>query len=417
MANIFNVLGQKIIGLFSNSSWNSYSRMLGQKGAVWMNVDKPGEVYRTIPQIQGVVDRKAKLFSNMDIRIMQGDEDVTEKHKDITDLLQNPNLFQGMNDWLEDYKRQEQVYGNQFMYKNIPSRLTSMPKTLTNISPAYIKPVHTGKYFDQVDMSGVVSKYEYQDDAGNTRIFETNTILHSMIGDLDNPLMGLSPIMSLRFPITNTKLAYEYFNVISGEKGAIGVMSNRSKDAMGSVPLTPEEKTAIHDSMVNKYGVQDGKKRVLLTNATIDWTPMTYPTKDLLLQEQIDANFMTIVDHFGLNINMFSSKNATFENVRSAIIQTYQDAIQPEADRFMQRLTKFLSLQNGLRLKASYEHLSILQSDKGKEADTLDKQIKSIIQLVDANIIERQQASDIIANITSLELGNIPVITGGGATA
>lgn len=407
MINYFNILGNKITGLFGNK-WPSvtYSRMLGQQGPVWMNVEKPGEVYRTIPQIQSVIDKKAKMFSNMEIKIMKGDEEVDIP--ELKKLLENPNQLCGMNDWLEEYKVQEQVYGNQFMYKNKPARVTDYPKSLMNISAVYIQPVLTGKYFDQVDMKGIVKNYEYRDDSGTFRLFETETILHSRIKDLDNPLIGCPPIMSLKFPVTNTKLAYEYYNVISGEKGAIGILSNKGKDAMGSTPLTPEQSKLLHDTYISQNGIGEGQKRVMITDATIDWQPMSYPTRELMLQEQIDANFITIVNRFGLNINMFI--NSTYENVRHSIIQSYQDTIIPEADRMMQRLTKFLLVPEGVRLVASYDHLAILQNDKQKEAQTIDQQIKAIMQLVDKNIVSREQASEIITNLTHIDLGPVPVM-------
>ncbi len=80
----------------------------------------------------------------------------------------------------------------------------------------------------------------------------------------------------------------------------------------------------------------------------------------------------------------------------------------------MQRLTKFLNVPEGIRLVASYEHLSILQNDKQKEAQTIDQQIKAVMQLVDKNIISREQASEIITNLTHIDLGLVPTISGGG---
>jgi hypothetical protein len=118
---------------------------------------------------------------------------------------------------------------------------------------------------------------------------------------------------------------------------------------------------------------------------------MTYPTRDLLLLEQIDAYFLTIVDHFGLNINIFSSKSQTFENVKNSLIQCYQDTIIPEADLFCQELTKFLNIKEGQRIVASYDHVKIL-----KDNSKLD--FATITQLQQSGIIDMSMAQQLVNN-------------------
>ena len=56
---------------------------------------------------------------------------------------------------------------------------------------------------------------------------------------------------------------YQYLNVISGEKGAIGLISTTNKDSMGAIPTSPEDKKALNDKFTNENGVQDGQTRVV----------------------------------------------------------------------------------------------------------------------------------------------------------
>jgi hypothetical protein len=133
---------------------------------------------------------------------------------------------------------------------------------------------------------------------------------------------------------------------------------------------------------------------------------MSYPTKDLLLLEQIDANKLTICDHFGLNINIFSSKTATFENVKNGIIQSYNDAVFPFADQFTQKIQKELGVdEKQYKLSLDYSHISVLQADKEKEAKTLQMQLDSVANAVSNQIITPQQAANIYRNTFSIELG------------
>lgn len=379
------------------------SYMLGQKGAVWINVLQPWMHYNEIPALKTVIDRRASMFSNMEILIVDKEGNRVED-PELQKLLNNPNCEQSQNDFLNEYQTQLCVYGNEFIYGNRASSLLKYPVALWNVSARYVKPYMTGKVFDQVDNNGIISKYEYTMET-SFRSFLPNEILFTKIKDLDNPIVGKSPIFNLKFPLSNTKAAYEYRNVIMTEKGAIGILSNETKDAMGSVPLTPEEKSTVEKQYGNEYGISEGQRKVILTNAALKWQPMTYETSKLMLFEEVDANKRDIIDAYGLNQNIFSSmQGVTYENFKNGMVMSYQDTIQPAADSFVQSLGKFLKLPEGIQLKASYEHLSILKENKLKGMQAIEAIVRSLTEAVQGGLISRLQAETILAN----ELG-VPV--------
>lgn len=377
------------------------SYLVGQKGAVWLTVDEPYKLYNCIPQLKNIISKKAMMFSNMSLKLVNKSTGEVIDDKEFYNFINNPNVMQSMNDWLRQYKEQEQVYGNQFIYKNKPSSLSKYPVSLTNISPRFITPYLTGKTFDQVSLDAIISHYEYYDATASTkRRFETSEVLFSRLNDLDNPIIGVSPLESLIYPISNTKAAYEYRNVIMTEKGAIGILSNESKDSMGAIPVDSGDRAKIERSYQKEYGIGSGQSRIHITEASLKWQPMTYPTKELMLFEEIDANQNTLLDAFGINRNLY--KDSTFENLKSGLIQTYQDTIIPEADQFTQALTKFIITDKNFEIVADYSHLQILQSDKSKEADTISKQIAAINQLVSLRMISNQEAIEAINKLTGM---------------
>lgn len=395
MAN-FKLLPDWLSNLFQKNFFIRTNYMLGQKGAIWLDTTKPYELFNTIPQLKAVINRKAIMFSNMELYIMDIKSEKRIEDIELLKLLQNPNPTQSQNDLLRQFKEQEQVYGNQFLYKNKPSRLSKYPISLWNISPSYIQPKLTGKLFDQITMEGIIESYQYQMN-GIYKTFLPEEILHSKINDLDNPIIGVSPISSLKYPVTNILSAYEYRNVIMNEKGALGILSNNSKDAMGAIPLSSDERKRLEDSYTNQYGISEGKSKVILTEASLNWTPMSYPTKDMMLFEEIDANMITIIDSFGLNVNMFSSKSATFENVKQSIVQAYQDTIIPEADQFTQNLSKFLKLPDNQRIVASFEHINILKENKLNGMKSIQTVIDSLKNAVEAGLLDKNKAIGILA--------------------
>ncbi len=404
---------KRFLGLM-NGSWTPANTgfLLGQKGPVWVDVLKPFHVYETSPQIKTIIDRKATMFANMELQLRRIADDEIVHDEDLKKLIENPNIMQSMNEWLIMYKQQEQVYGNTFMYRNKPGRLSKYPIALHNISPVYIHPELTGKYFDQIEMLGIVSKYTYQE-AGVQKIFPTEDILWNRLGDINDPLVGKSPIFALKMPISNTEQAYKYRNVIMAEKGAIGILSNQGKDQNGAIPLKPEERSRIEKEYRNKYGIQEDQAKILITGASLTWQSMTIPVKDMLLLEEVDVNFMTMVDHFGLNINMFSNKSATFENVKQAILQVYRDTIQPEADKFTQRLGPFIGIPEGFKLVACYEHLDIFKENKDKGMAAVQSMISWLTNAINARLMSVEQAQTILGNELNMPLDAVPAPTGG----
>jgi hypothetical protein len=260
-----------------------------------------------------------------------------------------------------------------------------------------LSPISTGKYFEQTSLDGVISRYDYSENGKVTNTFKTNEILWSKIDDLDNPLIGVSPLVGLEFPISNTELAYKYLNCISGERGALGILNKvPSKDAMGALPRSPKEEKEMEEAYKKAYGVEDGKMKTMITSLNVNYTPTSYPTQQLLLLEQIDANANTILDSLGVNRNLFNP--STYENLQTGLLSTHNDTVVPDADSLAQNLTPFIGMPEGYKLVLDYSHSPYLQKDKVKEATTLEQVSSALNQLVMSQIISKEEAKQILAS-------------------
>jgi phage portal protein BeeE len=394
--------------LFGNSFFKfNPNYLLGSKQAVWLDVTKPYELYNSIPELRQVITKKALMFSNADVFLVVESNGKWERaddkvSKEFDTLISNPNVLQGMNDWLRNYKEQEQVYGNQFMLKNKPSSLSLFPQSLMNISPRYCAPYLSGKIFRQVDVNDIVLYYEFKDNNGRIDRFETQDILWSRINDLDNPLIGVSPIQSLKYPVTNIDFAYTYRNVILKEKGAIGMLSKDGRaDAIGGSMMSKQDRDQLERQFAgssSEYGIGENQKRVIITESALKWTPMTYPTKDLLLFEEIDADKITIIDHFGLNVNIFSSKSQTYENVRNSLKMVYTDTIIPEADQLAQSLGVFLGVPENYKIKFSYEHIPVLQDENLTGYNAIKIKAETIGFMVQQGLLSIEDGKKMLSN-------------------
>lgn len=397
--NFFHNLGD----FFAGHGWNSKQRKKSffrqnqrshqlQQGQVYINTSVPYELVNSIPELSIPMRRLSAMFAN---GVFMLENESTGKRSplppDLKKLFKKLNPSQSQNEWLKQYLMQLQAFGNQYIYVNKPSDLSNVPTTLVNMNPSCIKPILTGKFYKQIDLKGIIKHYKYTEDGVEDTI-ETEDIIWSKIGDLNSSIEGKSLIASLQFPISNTELNYKYLNKLSGASGALGILSNKKKDSIGSTPLTDPEQKGFDNGFTNKYGVEDDQGSILVTSADVEFTFTTPETKKMLLIEQNDKNFITILNALGCNQNIFI--NSTYENMKHGLVSTQNDTIQPYADGLTQGLTesKKMGVPKGERIILDYSHLPYMQADKEIESKTLLSVSTSLEKLVTSGIINPVEA-------------------------
>lgn len=399
--NFFHNLGDFISGkgwgrkarhkaYFNNSM---YANQL-LKGEVYLNTQTPYEIVQSIAEISIPMRRIASMYANGVFML----EDVKTEKRDLlpTDLerlFKKPNPTQSQNEWMKQSLMQLQAYGNNFIYVNKSgSTLTEVPASLVNLNPSTIKPILTGKFYKQVSIDGIIEKFIYTE-GGREETIKVNEIVWNKVGDLNDSILGKSLISSLQFPLSNTELAYKYLNKISGASGMLGILSNKKKDSIGSAPLTDAEQKGFDDNITNNYGVEDHQRSIYVTSADVDFTFTSPETKRLLLLEQIDANFKTILNALGCNQNIFI--NSTYENLKHGLVSTHNDTVVPYADSFCQSLTEGLgkAIPVGKRLVLDYSHTPYLQADAKQNADVFSVVSNGLNGLVSSQIITPQEAN------------------------
>jgi len=403
--NLQRFIPKFLLTLFSRNSLYNNTYLLGQRGPIWIPVAEPKELYNSIPELRAVIDRNSAMFANM--RIYKRNKATKEIIEDpeLDTLLNNPNVTQDQNQFLKQYRSQFLCYGNAFTYKNaIKSK--GYPVSLWNISAFYMQPVLTGKLFNQVSMDDIIEKYKFINTLAisvkgvgdvnyNVSSFETSEILFTRIPDLDNPIIGKSPISCLKYPLSNIEQAYKAQNVAMQHIG-VGIIAPKvQKDAMGVVKPTPEEKEDMERQFGDDYGIEYHQRKTILSKTAVEWQSMATPTIDLQLNETTKANLAIICNVFNTNPQIFIT-DTTYENLRSALVQTYQDSIIPAADEFMFALSPFIGLKPNEELYASFEHVSILKENKLKGLEGLNQLIVALTQAVTGGILAASAATKIL---------------------
>ena len=389
--------------LFSRNNIFSNSYLLGQQGPIWIPIVNLYELYMTVPELRAVVDRDASMFSNMKIYVRdKNSKKIIENHP-VLPLLDNPNCLASQNQWLIEYRQQLLVYGNQFMYRNkVKSKET--PMALWNISAFNLQPYLTGKIFDQISIEGIVQYFHFINtlSVGGMTFMEkgmtlpTSEVMFTRINDINNPIIGKSPIASLQWPLSNTKAGYERTNAIYNHGGALGLISPEpGKEGFGPTNLSPEDRKQMEELYTQDYGISPHQRKIVLSNTAVKFQSMVIPSKDLLIIEDRNANLVAICNAYAINPQIFLT-NTTYENLRAGIIQTYQDTIIPQAEKFVQSLTPFLGLKPNEELMCSFEHLSILKENKLKGMQAIESIVASLTQAVEGGILDKKQAIKIL---------------------
>lgn len=377
------------------------NQILNGKSPQWITInDHEGEVFTTTPELYSVIMRKGLMYANgifKHYKINSKGQPEELLNTDVLKLLENPNPLQSRNEWLIEEMIHTSIYGNSLIY-GLRGLRSQLPKAFYNLPVNNVKVLPTGKIYKQYKLEDIIKGFELTYYDGSIDIYETIDVIYSRLTNPLNPLVGLSPLQALQMPISNIRGAYGYRNVLINERGAIGLLSNDTKDMDGGVPLTESEKKKIENQYSKDYGIKEKQSKIMVTSSSLKWTPMVYPTRDLMLFEEITSDLRIILDAYGLNEYLFSKEAGTsYNNLIEGKRMAYQDAIIPYADDFSYKLTQYLGLDKiNEFVSLDYSHIEALQKSKKEESEILKNKAEATRILSELGIYNPNEIKEII---------------------
>lgn len=402
------IFGNRLLSAFAQRNF-----ILQKNVPIWIDMENLLQVYLMVPHLRAVIDRKAEMFSNGRFCVVNKKGNEIEDHP-IIGILENPNCLQTQEKYLFQYSIFDDIYASTFQYKVAPKvGFDLSPRALWNLPPANMRVIPTGQLWNETKIGGIISKFTMENGSvnGTIRDFTTEDIIYTTSAIGAHYITGESKLISLQKPLSNIVGALRTRNCIIFDRGAMGLLSHQSKDQMGGIPLGETERKMVESQMRNEYGIQDGQMRTIITEASLSYQSMTFPTKELMLFEEIEDDFSIICGTYGMSRDIFPSvKGATFENAEQAIKQTYQNTIQPCADSYCKLIMQdpgFAPLfSRGHELQLNYDHLPVMKEDEKSEADAdkadaeaRDQYIKTIISLnqeIAAGNMDHAQAVELL---------------------
>lgn len=358
----------------------------GKPELITVTSENAYNLYLTTAEVFAVIQRRGYLLSSGFWKHYKtsGDKLIEVENSDVVKLLENPNPLINGNDFLRQWSENELVYGNNYMYKNLGVSTQEVPFSLMNMSPNSMRIKTTGKIWTSTKLEEIIQYYEYLYGLeNNSEKFNPNEIIHSKTLIGSNLIKGDSALIPLNMEISNIRAAKQFRNVIMSKNGALGMLTPKTSTGQNAIPLTPDERLRIEKEYQKQYGTRKNQSKIMMAQTSMDWVAMTYPTKDLMLFEEVDVDFMRIIDVFGLNDNIFSKvKGSTYENLSTGLKHAYQTTIIPDSEEKAMKLSmEFKLIEKGEFLALDYSKIHALQENQKELADRLEKTANAIATL------------------------------------
>ena len=399
LSNFFGTNQNNQLGRFINQVSGRLpiaNQIWGKKEAVWVDTNNAWRLFIEIPELRSVIDKRASMMASNYPCLYDMNGDKVESHW-LLDLFKDPNAMQSWSDVVYSLSVQDALYSNAFAY--CPKRSFDIRNLMVPLPANKIEIQLSGKKLQAMDSEDMVTRFCFEYDDDSKEIIDWTDMIYLTTDDGMNLVKPISRIDSLKYPLSNIKAQYHKRNVLLENIGSIGILTTSQNDMGGAIPMTPEEKRQIQQDWFKR-----SKDELIITESNVDWKPMSYPTRDLMLFEELTADKMAIIDTYGLNANLFSSeRGTTFTNVRDSIRLVYTDTIIPETQSMYDSMMKQWGLSDEYYLKADFSHLPALQEDEGEKADVQKTKAETLEKIAGLGVELTEEEIRILTDLNNQE--------------
>ena len=399
LSNFFGTNQNNHLGRFINQVSGRLpiaNQIWGKKEAVWVDTNNAWRLFIEIPELRAVIDKRASMMASNVPCLYDMNGDKIESHW-LLDLFKDPNAMQSWSDVVYSLSVQDALYSNAFAY--CPKRSFDIRNLIVPLPANKIEIQLSGKKLQAMDSEDMITKFCFEYDDDSKENIDWPDMLYLTTDDGMNLVKPISRIDSLKYPLSNIKAQYHKRNVLLENIGSIGILTTSQNDMGGAIPMTPEEKRQIQQDWFKR-----SKDELIITEAPVDWKPMSYPTRDLMLFEELTADKMAIIDTYGLNANLFSSeRGTTFTNVRDSIRLVYTDTIIPETQSMYDSMMKQWGLSDEYYLKADFSHLPALQEDEGEKASVQKTKAETLEKIAGLGVELTEEEIRILTDLNDQE--------------
>lgn len=351
------------------------------------------DAYNKCNSLRSIINKNSNSLINGHWWIVDDkDNDVIDKYDNIKLLIDKPNPLQTWSEFIVLLDTYRQVYGESYVYAVVPVGFdVAQAAALWVIDPTKIDIELTGNMYMQGDIADVVRGYYLSDGVKRIKL-DNRCIMHvrDLTANIDfggDNVRGSSRLCGLENTIRNIVQGEEAIYALTKDRGAQGMLVNKSKDVTGNIPLLPAEKERVQREYKLKYGVSVNQDKVLITDADLQWQQMTFNVKDLMLFEGLESNIQRIADAFDMPFELLASpKGQTYANKLEAKRYHYQNNIIPLSKYYAELFTKFFGLDKD-KFVIDFSDVECLRKTEQERADMLYKTNQAYKIAKDAGVV------------------------------
>ena len=324
------------------------------------------------------------------------DNDVLDRYKGIKQLLKKPNPIQTWGEFMAQLDVYRQLYGEVFVYAVVPVGYSVQDASaLWVINPGYIDIEITGKLYMQSDLDNIILSYYLNAGGVRTKLDKEHLLcikdISQNIRMSPSDIRGKSRLLGLENSIRNVIQAEEAVYALNKDRGAMGILSNETKDAVGNIPLSQEEKERLQKEYNSSYGLRAKQRKIIITDAAVKWQQMSFNVEQLKLFEGMDFNIQRISDALDYPYELLSSgKGTTYSNKQESKKLLYQDTIIPISKLYAEKFTEFFGLDRA-SFFVDFSDVDCLRESEAEKADMLYKQNQAMKIAYDAKVISTSE--------------------------
>ncbi len=331
--------------------------------------------YTQCPPLASILNAKAQAMANGKTWVLSnsdGKESQSREAKIIRELIRRPNPIQSWKQFESQLSIFMDLFGFAIILPIKPAGFDRMLDTTSmwNIPASWIDVQLTMERFSKV--GGAVLEEIIVNFGGTRTLLKLKEliIIRGSTPSFNTLTFPGSKITSLQMAINNIIGAMESRNMLINYRGALGILT---ADAKGSqynpIPIGETEKEQLQVDM-RRYGLRRKQLSFIITTAAMKWQQMGYPTKDLMLMEEVQECSLLLCNGFNFPPFLQGLKDSTFNNQRAAMKGLYENCVIPDAESIYEQLSDAFELEKyGIRIDKDFGHIPAMQEDKKEAAD------------------------------------------------
>lgn len=344
-----------------------------------------GELYATCPPLNYILNQKALLHNNGKIKLVNPSTLIEPKIKvqrfeEYEKLLRLPNPLQTEHQFRAQVLTTLDLYPFCAVLKikpigfNVPAQLWALPSQ-------YLEIERNDKMLFAESVQDMIKTVKFTYGKTTTTLDKDSiyffTAPNASFDDMFAPQPAIEAIKPHCVNIINI---LESRQSIIQNRGAEGIMSNTSKDSISTIPLDPLDKEELHKDW-SQYGLLKGQRRIVISNASLQWQQIGQPFSQLQLLEQYKDDVMGICAGLNFKFQLLPHGTETaFNNQNKAYAAQYRDGVIPSANNYIRQYNDCVEAEmNGVLHMVDYTETLNELVDRKEESEIRKNNTASLL--------------------------------------